>query len=211
MAASNPPTGPNGCKPSKTTDRESIANAKTCFSQRISVPWPQHPLLAEKLVAGVGERRPNVLFIITDQQFADAMSCRMGKQYLNTPAMDRPGADGMLFTRAYSSNPLCMPLRNSVFTGRYPHETGVTPNARPQGGLDPKEFVCMGTYFRNAGYDTAYSGKWHLCFNAERSRAHGFEIVTGQVKATTTPASPTARHSSSPGRTTSPSCWWPVS
>ena len=66
---------------------------------------------------------------------------------------------GMLFTRAYSSNPLCMPFRNSVFTGRYPYETGVTQNAGPQGGLDPKEFVCLGTCFRNASYHTAYSGK----------------------------------------------------
>ena len=72
--------------------------------------------------------KPNVLFIITDQQFAEVMSCRMGKQYINTPAMDSLAARGMLFTRAYSSNPLCMPWRNSVFTGRYPHETGVTKN-----------------------------------------------------------------------------------
>ncbi len=126
--------------------------------------------------------KPNVLFIITDQQFADAMSCRMGKQFLNTPAMDRLAQTGMLFTRAYSSNPLCMPFRNSVFTGRYPHETGVTQNASPKGGLDPKEFVCLGTYFRNAGYDTAYSGKWHLCYPVKNLQAHGFEIVTSQVK-----------------------------
>ena len=140
------------------------------------------PLLAEKLVAGVGERRPNVILIMTDQQFADAMSCRMGKQYLNTPTMDALAAGGMLFTRAYSSNPLCMPLRNSLFTGRYPHETGVTRNAPPKGGLDPKEFVCMGTYFRNAGYETAYSGKWHLCFDQKDPSAHGFEIVTSRPR-----------------------------
>ena len=126
--------------------------------------------------------KPNILFIITDQQFADAMSCRMGKQFLNTPTMDGLAQTGMLFTRAYSSNPLCMPWRNSVFTGRYPHATGVTKNADPEGGFDPKEFVSLGTYFRNAGYATAYSGKWHLCYDAKDSSAHGFEIVTGKVK-----------------------------
>ena len=63
---------------------------------------------------------PNVLLIMTDQQSADVMRCRMGTQYLRTPAMDRLAASGMLFTRAYSANPLCMPLRNSLFTGRYP-------------------------------------------------------------------------------------------
>ncbi len=143
------------------------------------------PLLGRKLFAGVtaavGERRPNVLLIITDQQFADAMSCRMGKQYLNTPAMDALAADGMLFTRAYSPNPLCMPFRSSLFTGRYPHETGVTKNAAPKGGLDPSEFVCMGTYFKNAGYETAYSGKWHLCFKQKDPSVHGFEIIKSRA------------------------------
>jgi arylsulfatase A-like enzyme len=128
------------------------------------------------------ERRPNILFIITDQQIADGMSCRMGKRFLNTPAIDRLAQDGVLFTRAYSSNPLCMPWRNSVFTGRYSHQTRVTENAEPPGGLDPKRFVCLGTYFRNAGYDAAYSGKWHLCFDIKDPRTHGFEIVTGKVR-----------------------------
>jgi choline-sulfatase len=122
--------------------------------------------------------RPNILLIITDQQFAEVMSCRMGKQYLHTPAMDGLAAGGLLCTRAYSSNPLCMPLRNSLFTGRYPHETGVTQNLGPEGGLDPQKFVCMGTYFRDAGYDAAYSGKWHLAFNVRQPQTHGFDIFT---------------------------------
>jgi hypothetical protein len=58
--------------------------------------------------------KPNILFIITDQQFADAMSCRMGTQFLNTPTMDHLARSGMLFTRAYSANPLCMPFRRKV-------------------------------------------------------------------------------------------------
>jgi len=121
--------------------------------------------------------KPNVLFIITDQQFAEVMSCRMGKQYINTPAMDSLAARGMLFTRAYSSNPLCMPWRNSVFTGRYPHETGVTKNGKPQVPMDPKELVSLGNYFKAAGYDTPYVGKWHLCYEENDTQAHGFEII----------------------------------
>lgn len=144
------------------------------------------PLLTEKLFAGavppVGGQRPNVILIMTDQQFGDAMSCRMGRQYLHTPTMDNLAAGGMVFTRAYSTNPLCMPFRNSLFTGRYPHETGVTKNACPKGGLDPKEFVCMGTYFKNAGYETAYSGKWHLCFEQKDPSVHGFEIMKSRIK-----------------------------
>ncbi len=119
--------------------------------------------------------KPNILFIITDQQFAEVMSCRMGKQFLNTPSMDGLAAGGLLCSRAYSSNPLCIPLRNSLFTGRYPHETGITSNDTRE-PLDPQKFPCMGTYFRNAGYETAYSGKWHLNFNPRDQQAHGFEI-----------------------------------
>ena len=142
-------------------------------------------LLAPQAVlhgAEASATRRNVLFIITDQQFADAMSCRMGSKFIHTPAMDRLAQAGRLFTRAYTSNPLCMPWRSSVFSGRYPHETGVTMNAPPRNGFDPKRFRCMGTYFRNAGYDTAYSGKWHLCYSARDPGAHGFEILAGKTK-----------------------------
>ncbi|MCX6896882.1 MAG: sulfatase-like hydrolase/transferase [Verrucomicrobia bacterium] len=127
-------------------------------------------------------RRPNVLFIITDQLFADAMSCRMGKQFINTPVMDGLARQGTLFTRAYSANPLCMPARNSIFTGRYPHETGVTKNDEHRASLDPKKFINLGSYFRNAGYDAAYSGKWHLCYDEQATDTHGFEFVTGKGK-----------------------------
>jgi choline-sulfatase len=126
--------------------------------------------------------RPNVLFIMTDQQFADAMSCRMGKGLINTPAMDSLAANGMVFTRACTPNPLCMPARNSIFTGRYPHETGVTRNVAVN--VDPAEFTCMGTYFRQAGYETAYHGKWHLSFNQKEVNAHGFETPRGPVDKT---------------------------
>ena len=145
-------------------------------------------LLAATMVAFPGaataQDRPNILLIITDQQSADIMSCRMGTRYINTPAMDSLAAGGMLFTRAYSANPLCMPLRNSLFTGRYPHETGVTMNARPEGGSLAPEFVNMGTYFRNAGYETAYSGKWHLCFREKDSSTHGFKILDSKTRLT---------------------------
>jgi arylsulfatase A-like enzyme len=122
--------------------------------------------------------KPNVLFIMTDQHFAEALSCRMGSQYLKTPALDSVAANGMFFTRAYVANPICMPSRNSLFTGRYPHETGVTANI--QARLDPREFVNMGTYLRRAGYETAYSGKWHLCYQEAAVETHGFETVKGK-------------------------------
>jgi arylsulfatase A-like enzyme len=135
-------------------------------------------LLAPRLTAGDGTspttHRPNILFIMTDQQFAEAMSGRMGGGFPKTPALDSLAASGMVFTRAYTPNPLCMPARNSIFTGRYPHETGVTRNVEVK--MDPAQFTCMGTYFRQAGYETAYFGKWHLCFPQKDINAHGFDL-----------------------------------
>ena len=121
------------------------------------------------------DKKPNILFIMTDQQFADIMSCRMGTKYINTPAIDLLARDGILFTNAYTANPLCMPARNSIFTGRYPHETGCQKNGR--GNLDPAEFSNMGRYFKEAGYDTGYVGKWHKWYDKEGKESHGFEMT----------------------------------
>jgi choline-sulfatase len=134
------------------------------------------------LLSAASAAQPNIVFIMTDQQSADAMSCRMGDRYLKTPAMDRLAARGTLFTKAYSPNPLCMPARNSIFTGRYPHETGVTDNTKTT--LDAAEFVSMGTYFQRAGYQTAYFGKWHLAYAEGVTKTHGFEMLeTGHIDA----------------------------
>ena len=131
---------------------------------------------ATSVAAFAAAPRPaNVLFIMTDQQSADALSCRMGDRWLRTPALDSLAARGTFFTRAYTANPLCMPARNSIFTGRYPHETGVTDNTRAT--LDAAKFVNMGTYLRRAGYRTAYFGKWHLAFDEARKETHGFELL----------------------------------
>jgi len=129
---------------------------------------------------------PNVLFIMTDQQMADAMSFRQGDRYLRTPALDGLAARGTYFSRAYAPNPLCMPARNSIFTGRFPHETKVSDNADMRSGrtLDPVEFPTLGTYFQHAGYRTAYFGKWHLSYDAKKPETHGFQVLDTQQKDT---------------------------
>ncbi|MHC4167306.1 MAG: sulfatase family protein [Planctomycetota bacterium] len=104
--------------------------------------------------------RPNILLITTDQQFADALSCTMGREYIDTPNIDSLAASGMLFTKAYCANPLCVPNRTSVFTGRYPHEHGKQTNSTR--AIDPEEFPNIGMVLRKAGYVTGYFGKWHL-------------------------------------------------
>lgn len=119
--------------------------------------------------------RPNVLLLITDQQSADAMSCRIGDEYLRTPAMDGLARRGTTFTRAYCANPLCVPSRSSIFTGRYPHELGIQTNSAPR--LDTARFAVMGTLFKQAGYDTGYVGKWHLTVAQKDVASHGFDYM----------------------------------
>ncbi len=65
------------------------------------------------------------------------------------------------FTRAYAANPLCMPSRTAMLTGRYPHETGVQHNGAA-GANKTLQCISFGQHFRNAGYDTGYVGKWHV-------------------------------------------------
>ena len=121
--------------------------------------------------------RPNIVFIITDQQSADVMSCCMGDKHIHTPAMDSLASSGTLFSRAYVSNPLCMPARNSIFTGHHPHTTDVTKNGYSSSTSFASKFVSMGNYLQDAGYKAAYSGKWHLCFKQSDQSQHGFEIL----------------------------------
>lgn len=138
------------------------------------------PFVALALGLRLPAAPPNIVFIMTDQHSADALSCRMGDRWLKTPALDALAARGTFFSRAYAANPLCMPARNSIFTGRYPHETGVTDNTKAT--LDPVEFVNMGTYLRHIGYQTAYFGKWHLAYDEKKPATHGFETLrTGHL------------------------------
>lgn len=131
--------------------------------------------------------RPNIILITTDQQSADAMSFVMGKRWINTPNMDELASQGVVFKRAYAANPICAPSRNSIITGRYPHITKMEGNYELQKKQYWKnaDFESMGTYFKNAGYETAYFGKWHLNYDPKDIGAHGFEtsrFTTGEGK-----------------------------
>jgi choline-sulfatase len=120
---------------------------------------------------------------MTDQQFGDLMSCVIGDRYLRTPHMDSLAENGMRFSRAYSPNPLCMPMRTSMMTGRYPHQTGIQNNRKDP----PRKFPMMGSLFKAAGYETAYFGKWHIQINDKN--IHGFDtFVRGQAKLDPKPA-----------------------
>lgn len=115
--------------------------------------------------------RKNILLITTDQQSATMLSCT-GNSDLQTPNMDALATDGVRFEKAYAAQPLCIPQRCSWYTGLMPHEHGLTFNLREKILTSD---VMMGQIFRDAGYATGYSGKWHVNVPAEERARHGFE------------------------------------
>lgn len=132
------------------------------------------------LLAGVtlpaslfAQERPNIIYIMTDQQSATAMSCA-GNADLHTPNMDRLAAHGVRFENAYCAFPLSGPSRAAMFTGHTPGEVGLRKNGTPM--PDSLRNRTPGELARQAGYTTAYAGKWHVHTNSLPGRdAFGFE------------------------------------
>ncbi len=91
------------------------------------------------------------------------MSCA-GNPYIRTPAMDSLAASGIRFERAYCTNPVCVPSRFSLMTGRMPSEIGLRSNDTAHLGDIPDHIKRegLGWLFRRAGYEAAYGGKVHL-------------------------------------------------
>ncbi|MGH9908168.1 MAG: sulfatase family protein, partial [Pyrinomonadaceae bacterium] len=118
--------------------------------------------------------RPNIIFIMTDDQQQSALSA-YGNKILKTPNLDRIGAEGIRFTEMFVTNSLCAPSRASFLTGLYSHTHGVTTNApstsifRDEPGLKEAQETLV-DLLRRAGYHTALVGKWHL-----RSLPAGFD------------------------------------
>jgi len=123
------------------------------------------------------QNKPNVLFIITDQQSYNMMSC-MGNKWLSTPNMDRIASMGYRFERAYCSNPVCTPSRFSLMTGHYASEIGAKENTSVFNDEKVKTIAAdggIGNIFKNAGYQTLYSGKVHL-YGSKDASEYGFTI-----------------------------------
>jgi choline-sulfatase len=114
------------------------------------------------VTAGIATDRPNILFIMTDQQHARMMSCA-GNEYLQTPWLDRLAAAGMRFELAYSPNPVCVPSRTAMVTGVYPSTLGFESNGDAKRARIPSSVLqhTMGKLLRDAGYETFFGGKTH--------------------------------------------------
>ncbi len=101
--------------------------------------------------------KPNIVFVLTDQWRAQATGYA-GDPNVKTPHLDALATRSINFENAVSVCPVCTPYRASLLTGRYPLSTGMFMNDL----YLPDNELCMGEIFKEAGYETAYIGKWHL-------------------------------------------------
>lgn len=148
------------------------------------------------------DAEPNVVFILADD-LGWADSEPYGSRFHQTPQLNRLADQGMRFTNAYVANPLCSPTRASILTGQYPARLRfTTPGGHlPQPVLDatipaegppnqpathaqsntrlPNEVLTLGELFRDAGYRTAFMGKWHLGTAPHIPENQGFDAVVG--------------------------------
>ena len=101
--------------------------------------------------------KPNVVFLLTDQWRLQALGYA-GNSQVQTPNIDRLAGESINFKHAISGYSVCCPWRASFLTGQYPLTHGVIVNDVPISS----EPVGLGEAFKNAGYNTAYIGKWHV-------------------------------------------------
>ncbi|MFT5027850.1 MAG: arylsulfatase A-like enzyme [Candidatus Binatia bacterium] len=121
----------------------------------------------------VAAKRPNILFIFTDDHCQQAISA-YGSNRIKTPGMDRIAHEGMMFDRCYVNNSICGPSRAVIQTGKYSHLNGFVRNGNYFNGAQ-QTFPKL---LRKAGYQTAVVGKWHLA-----STPQGFDyydVLVGQ-------------------------------
>jgi arylsulfatase A-like enzyme len=129
--------------------------------------------------------KPNVVFILIDDMGWMDLAC-YGSSFYETPNLDRLRTEGVLFTDAYASCPVCSPTRASIMTGRYPARVGITNyipgNERgkligaPYIDHLPLEEHTLASALRDGGYRTYHVGKWHLGGEPYWPEKHGFDV-----------------------------------
>lgn len=120
--------------------------------------------------APVTPTRPNVVFVLTDDQRWDAISLSGRSGPLETPNIDRLGREGVYFRNAFATTALCSPSRASILTGQYAHSHGVTDNFTEF----PADTPTWPLILQQNGYETAYIGKYHMGENNDEPRP-GFD------------------------------------
>jgi len=116
---------------------------------------------------------PNVLVLLADQMRADVLGVN-GSTTCRTPNMDELASAGANVAQAFTTTPLCSPARAALFTGRYPHSTGLIANTHyPDSPIPrlPGSERLLFEHLTAAGYRCGYVGKWHLNVGDEAAEA----------------------------------------
>jgi arylsulfatase A len=132
------------------------------------------------VISPIGAKSPNILFIMADDLGWMDLACQ-GNPLVETPNLDRLAKQGMRFTDAYAAAPVCSPTRCAVLTGQAPARIGLTTHlpglflpkdGRPQPAkLTPQlngEHVTIAERMKEAGYASAFFGKWHIAPSSGR-------------------------------------------
>lgn len=125
--------------------------------------------------ASAAERKPNFIFFISDDHRWDAMGAVQKEHgekarypWFETPNLDRLAAEGVRFRNAFITHSICSPGRAGFLTGQYTHVNGIMTNSKPF----PETATTHATLLRDAGYETAYFGKWHM--GEQKGKRPGF-------------------------------------
>ena len=102
---------------------------------------------------------PNILIMVVDDMRWDDFGAA-GHPFVETPNIDRLAREGARFLNAFTTTPLCSPARASLLTGQYAHTNGIIDNT--ERGPRSHEMSTFPRQLDDAGYDTAFVGKWHM-------------------------------------------------
>ena len=145
---------------------EIVENPKAEYHSNIDKPYRSFPLRPpqkelteeEKKPKHTSNKKPNIVFYFSDQQRWDTIGAN-GQKLDITPFLDQLCREGVNFAQFYSSQPVCGPLRSILQSGQYPTAIGTFKNAVP---LPPELTHRLADQMKEAGYNLAYIGKWHL-------------------------------------------------
>lgn len=129
---------------------------------------------AGKNVTAGEEGKPNIIFLMTDQQRWDAIG--INNPHIKTPNLDRLAREGILFNQATCQAPMCVPSRNSMMFGLYPSQLGIRSNGSQVFNDDHLPCDPLPERLRKAGYQTAGFGKTHWGRSDKPISTRGFEI-----------------------------------